>query len=281
MAKLEYVINFDGMDDFHTELYDAETIPDEVLFDLQDVQYESLCADLPRSEWSRAAALTKLGDFRSYRRSRVLPQTLVGKEWNDDQLFTKNQIAVVYDGSNQVVGGAITAYNTSASQAVPKELRPAQCWAKMLTPAQLGRLPGIGDKLNKKYVHLREMYSLPGRQTALEHEDNVIEVSGIPLMGLYYALTERQRSQVVIAHTVVGDPADATFIHSTRAIGMQPHGERSNTLPGYDSEAKLVDVRAKVGGVMGHILIADKARYIITNDNLIRVPKPATRSPRK
>ena len=195
MAETIPVPNFNGMDGYKTIVYDTDVVPDYLWQAAQRVQRESLRALLPAAEQARADSLVKMNDFKTYRDTRVDPNQLVGKGWNDDQLFRRPKFTATFDRSNQLVGGVLTADNSSSRLPLPKSLRPAEYWAKMLLR------PGISVPLlgNRRYVHLREVFTHPDAQENLEDADTAI-VSGIALAGIYYAIAQANHQQLLVAY---------------------------------------------------------------------------------
>ena len=254
------VPNFNDMDGYRTIVYDTEVVPDYIWAAAQKVHRESLRARLPTEEQDRADSLVSMNDFKKYRDTRADPNLLVGNGWNDDQLFRRPKFAATFDRSNQLVGGVLTADNSSARLPLPGALRPVEYWTKMLLRPGVP-VPVVG---NRRYDHLREVFTHPDAQERLETEDDAAVVSGIALAGIYYSIAEANSKQLLVAYGIPTDPVDAELSHATELMGMSETGYRiPHMLPGYVKEDKLVRVQARVGQVMQGIIDMSGAKSAI------------------
>lgn len=248
MSESEPVANFRGLHGFKTVVYDSALVPEDIWVEAQKVHRESLLSRLPSDQSDRADVLVGWGDFNKYKGTRVDPNLLVGNGWNDDQLFRRTKFAAIYDRSSQLVGGVLTADNSSADF-LPKPLRPVEYWAKMLIKPGVP-LPKVG---NRRYFHLREAYTRPDVQPELAVDEDTLVVSGIALAGIFYSVKEANERQRMVAYEVPTDPADSELTAITAILGMSTAGyNRSHTLPGYTDE--LVRVQAPIRNVVSRIL---------------------------
>lgn len=270
MAEQGYVTNLNNMGGMRSVLYDAKAVPGEVWRALQLVQRDSIRANLEEEQWDKADRLVRMQDFKTYRKRRVNPNRQRGRDgWNKKQIFRKPLVAVTFDRSNQVVGGVLTANNTSGSDDLPGPLWRAEAWGKMLTPP--GRdVPKLGGK---RYVHLREAYSHPEAQLPLEVDEGLIVVSGIEVVGAYHSFQERDPRQKATAYRVLGDPADRGMVVLTDALDMQPTGGRPNTIPGFSEGSTLERVQTEIGHLLGQILLMSGAAEAINGVELARVTR--------
>jgi hypothetical protein len=248
MTQPESVVNLNNSQGLETIVWDATAVPDEIWAALQLVHRESIQSRLPQDKWDRAAALTKYDDRRAYRRTRVDPNSLVGQEFNDNQLFSKVLVSVVYDRSNQPVSGVVSANNTSAST-LPPQFSQLECWSKMLTPPGLP-IPRIG---NKCYVHIRESYTHPYAQIPLDVAPDTSVVSALALNALYHSLAYRNKRQPAATNYPAHDLADAQHRELVAAIGMQKTGDSPRTSPGYDPNDRNVRAQLGVSQIMENI----------------------------
>ena len=250
MPERNFTPNLTHMNGLRTVVYDAPAVPPELWLSLQTVELESIKARLPQEEWGRAATLVNLGNLAAYRHTRVNLMSLVGKEWNSDQLHRQAQVTVTFDREDPI-SGILTSNNTSADH-LPKWLRPVEYWAKMLVPPGI-ELPTEPGRMvsHKRHVHVRSAYVMPGVQESLtsgESESPTSEVSGITLVGLYHALGVRHSEQPLAIYPVPDDPADSEMLDLTKAIAAQPTGDsRPNRLPGFRKGSTLQRVQANVG----------------------------------
>lgn len=251
MSAPETVINFNDLDGLRTEVLDAREISDDTWWALQDAHNTSLQARLPLDEWGRAHLAASTHSNFSYRRSRIDPDLLVGNSWVENQLFKDSQIAVVSNAANEVVGGVVTANNTSVNPGLPGLLQPLMLRAKMYTPPGL-HMPVVGGK---KYVHIREAYVRPDAQTPLDirNREGINEVSGIVLLGLWHSLRKRHENQQAAAYVIPKDPMDGELTGIVQVLGMQQTGHRPCTLPGFKENAQLVRVQSRVGDLLARI----------------------------
>lgn len=250
--KRKVVANYNNIEGLRTVVYDElESVPRDIWRQLQRVHHESLLAKLPRSDWSRADHLVRITDLRTYMERRVDPNKQAGQDgWNKEQIFRKPLLAVALDGSTQVVGGVLTANNTSGSKGKSDLIWKAEAWAKMLTPPGL-ELPKVGGR---RVVHLREAYVQPGLQEALDVEDDTTVVSGLTLMGISKSLVRRSPEQWLAGYIVPADPIDSELTDLTWALDMGRTGERPNTISGFKEGTSLVRVAARVGHVIQTIV---------------------------
>lgn len=219
-----------------------------------------------------------MNDFKTYRDTRVNPNLLVGNGWSDDQLFRRPKFAATFDRSNQLVGGVLTADNSSARLPLPEPLRPAEYWTKMLLRPGVP-VPVVG---NRRYDHLREVFTHPDAQEKLETEDDTAVVSGIALAGIYYSIAEANSKQLLVAYEVPSDPVDAELTHATELMGMGEAGyRRLHTLHGYAKEDKLVRVQAQVGQVMQGIIEMPGAKPAIESIQASRVTRKSIKHQEK
>jgi hypothetical protein len=282
MPEARTVINLNNTHGLRVDVWDVKAVPDDIWLALQRVQYESLRSQSPSSEWESIGSIVKMGDFTGYRDTRVNPQLLVGKEWNDDQLFRDPRLAVIYqDGKDvsdqarpQVIGGVIEELNTSNSIkelphpfdnpklveiAKATELR-AKMYAPVLTPI-------IGGK---KHVHLREAYVHPDAQRPLDVDDANV-VNGIVLIGTYMALSRRNSKLGLAVYIMPSEPKDQEMVRLTEAMELElPEGEgREHHITGY--EGKMLDARSQVGQATAAILERDGMKAAIKRTELRRV----------
>lgn len=278
MAETIPVPNFNDMDGYRTIVYDTEVVPDYIWQAAQKVQRESLKALLPAEEQDRADFLVSMNDFKTYRDTRGDPNLLVGNGWNDDQLFRRPKLAATFDRSNQLVGGVLTADNSSARLPLPKPLRPIEYWAKMLLRPGVP-VPVIG---NRRYDHLREVFTHPDAQERLETEDDTAVVSGIALAGIYYSIAQVNPKQLLVAYELPADSVDAELTNATEVMGMSETGyRRPHTLPGYSKEDKLIRVQAQVGQVMQGIMDMPGAKPAIEGMQSSRVTRKSIKHQEK
>jgi hypothetical protein len=278
MAEMEPTENIGDLEGFSIAVYDTEVVPEYIWRAAQNVHRESLKALLPAEQQDRADFLVKANDFPAYRASRVDPNLLVGNPWNPDHIFRRPKFAATFDRSNQLVGGVLTADNSSASSRTPQSLRPAEYWAKMLTPPGIP-IPAIG---NRRHVHLREVFTHPELQARPKAKDEIAVVSSIALAGIYYSITEAHDQQPLSAHIFPTDPADAELTDVSVALGMSETGYRNpHTLPGYLESDKLVSVRAQVEQVMKGILEIPEALSAVDSIQVSRVTKSSVRQDQK
>jgi hypothetical protein len=243
--------NFKDIDGFTTYVYDAEAVPRDLWEKAQLLQRESYRALLTSEDQSQADELVKLNDIDAYVASRVNPNILVGNGWGDNQLFRSPRFAATFDRSSQLVGVVLTADNTSSSLPLPKPLKSAEYWAKMLIKPGLP-VPILG---NKRYDHLREVYTHPDLQEKTNEDDQAFVASSVALLGIYHSLRDVEPEQMLSAYILPADPVDTELTCVTETIGMSETGYRMpNTLPGYSAEDKLVRVQAQVARVMNRII---------------------------
>lgn len=278
MAETTPVPNFSDMDGYRTMVYDADVVPDYIWEAAQRVHRESLRALLPRDEQDRADSLVRMDDFKTYRDTRVNPNLLVGNDWNDDQLFRRPKLAITLDRSNQLVGGVLTADNSSARLSLPEPLRPLEYWTKMLIRPGVP-IPVVG---NRRYYHLREVFTHPDAQEKLETEDDTVVVSGIALAGIYYSITKANPKQMLVAYEIPADPVDAELTHATQLLGMGETGyRRPHTLPNYAKGDKLVHVQAQVGQIMQGIIELPGAKPAIEGVQASRITRKSIKHQEK
>lgn len=244
MAEREFVPNPGNVDGLSITVYDAGAVPKEAWRDLQQVHKENIQARLPNGDWDRAATLVKWTDPDTYRETRINPQLLVGNKWNDWQLHRDPQVAVVTDGSGQIVGGVLTSNNSSAKLLRDKPGWQLEARAKMLIPPVV-KLPTEYGELasGKRYVHLREAYAMPG-----------LEESGIIYGGLIAALETRHAKQVVVAYLHLKDPADGTMVGIADFLEMKADlDEGPDNKPNNLTDKGLLRVHRGIQDIRGRV----------------------------
>jgi hypothetical protein len=232
-----------------TSVYDAAAVPQEVWEGLQDVHHESLKAQLPEERWGEADRLVHLGDPENYINSRVDPNILVGNAFNADQIFRRPLVAVTRDSNGEIIGGVVTADNSSASLPLPSSLRQFEYRAKMALRPGLP-VPLVG---NKRYVHIREVYTHPD---LLDPNDELIHMA--TLSGIYHSLADRRRAQYAAVYVFPRNPIDTELTLVSTRLQMLAAGEQKHALPSYDREDKLIRARRNVGAILD--LIEDTSR---------------------
>jgi hypothetical protein len=272
MADLDAVANFNGLRELNTTIWDASAVPNEVWDTLQQLHKESIRSHLPREDWDRADLLTRQSDPDVYRASRVNPNSLVGHEFRADQLFRRVMVAITHDTSGEPISAMLTANNASASL-LPERLRPAEYWAKMMTPPAIN-IPIIGGK---RYVHIRETYTHPDAQKPFEVPHNILAVGGLSLINLYFSLMQRRPEQPTSAYYASGDPADNELRGLTRILKMHITNESPMTAKGYDRDSKLVRVQEDVRQLLENIIRLPGAAGVLNPRNLNRITNGAIR----
>jgi hypothetical protein len=207
--------------------YEAGLVPYDVWEAAQMITWRTIRNHLGPED-GRADSITRIDDPAGYRASRRDPQSLVGREWNAHQLHRNPRFTGLFDKYNKLVGGVLTAENSSSSLPLPPPLRAVEAWTKYLLPSVL---PGITP--NRRYVHLREVMVDHGIQTKADKCSDA-DSNGVALIGLYYSLVQRKKDQTLTAYAAPDDPADRELTLLTSAIGMHETARlRDSALPGY------------------------------------------------
>jgi len=251
MAEVLFVANDSNTDGVKTDVYRMADVTDDMWRELNVVHIESLQAQLPKEQWDRIDTITKTTDLATYRDRRVHPNTQAGQDgWQEKQIFMRPRIAISRDGSNQIIGAALTANNSSGNSERSKLAWEAEAWGKMIISPYLP----IKKFGGRRYVHLREAYIHPDAQEVIEVEDGTVAISEITLMGIYHLLDIYNLRQKVSAYTAEGDPADRAFEHLTQALGLSKTDDQENTLTGYTGATRVVRAERIVRDVMRTIL---------------------------
>lgn len=277
MAEAVSVPNFSDMEGYRTIVYDTDLVPDYIWQAAQKVQREELRSLLPADEQARADEFVQGDDFRAYRDKRDNPNVLVGAPDgnNADQLYRRTLLAVTFDRSNQLVGGALTADNSSA-RFLPGSLAPIEYWAKMLLR------PGVAVPLigNRRYVHLSDVFSHPDAQGELDVSDDAEVLSGVALNGIYHSLAERNRLQYMVGYNAIEDAADQELTLLSAMLEMKrTDWLRPNSMPKY--HGKKVRVQRQVGEAMDSIMELPGARSAIGGMQVDRVSKKTEKQQEK
>jgi hypothetical protein len=251
MAEVLFVANDNNMEGVTYQIYPTAEVTRDMWRELQAVHVESLQAQLPKQEWGRVDTITNATDLVTYANRRVHPNTQAGQDgWQEKQIFTRPRIAINRDSSNQIIGAALAANNSSGNSEKSKLAWEAEAWGKMIISPNLP-IPKFGGR---RYVHLREAYIHPDAQETIEVEDGTVAVSEITLMGIYHLLDKYNLRQQVAAYTAECDPADRDFEHLTQALGLSKTDHRENKLAGFSAATREIRAAWLVRDVMRTIL---------------------------
>lgn len=282
MSRAEnIVVNFQGMEDFQTFVYDAAVVSDNLSRltswgELQKINLGFLRDGVAEDDQARAGEILHEGDRETYKASRVTPNILRGDGMNKDQLFAAPTVAAMVH-SAFAVGASVTANNTSASESTPKLLKPLEYGIKMVIPPALD-VPKFG---HRRYVALREAYADKSAQPELEVDEGLTVVSGIAVVTTYHALRYRHTDQILTAYLADGDPLDQPMINLINAFGMPTEEVPSGRLKRYTKAERVLRAAKRVGDVMETIEEMDGAQVALEQIPVTRITKRDVKQARR
>lgn len=256
--------NFEAAAGLHTVIWDARALEPEQWNRLHELHALAIAQLMPDDSQT---AVKIAGDPVHYRDTRVDPNMLRGHGFREHQLYTAPHAAVTYDQNNQPIGIVVTVNNSSASRRLPDPLKPAEYWAKMLTPPGLP-LPLVGGK---RYVHLREADAdaqwRPDTMANLADPEIAIALT---LTGLHHTLMARHPRQALSVHLVSDHPADTTMTSVVGLLKMQEKDRSPNRLPNF-AGSEVVSYELPVAQVMQNIEDMPGARDAFAASKIERI----------
>jgi hypothetical protein len=276
MSEQVPVINFNNTEtELYTQVWDATALPDYLWHEAQAVHHLDLLSELRHHNLLKATEMVHIGNLPVYRDRRVDPNTLVGEEFRDYQLFRRPTLTLTFDQAGKVVGGVYMADNTSStlSNISFPDFIPQKTFAKifnletaikMSTPPRLN-LPLVGGK---RYVHLREVYTNPFSQEALNLGQDEPVVSAIALIGIYNSLLYRNERQTLAGYQYPGEPIDRGNIITQNALGMKPDEGKAKP-----NKAGIYQLRAtgSIKAIKDKIIKNDRMADLIDRTSVERI----------
>jgi hypothetical protein len=277
MAEHIPVINFNNIESgLYTQVWDAPAVPDYLWREAQAVHHQDLLAELRHHNLHQATETVHIGDLPAYRDSRVDPNILVGAEFRDHQLFRRPTLALTFDNANKIVGGVYMAENTSSTLSrfsisdylqgdLIEKVFDLEMKVKMAIPPRLN-IPLLGRKI---YPHLREIYTNPYSQEALNLGDDEPVVSAIALLGVYHSLLFKDVHQTVAGYQYPDEPIDRGNINTQNALGMKlDEGEPK------PNKAGIYQIRATTGvkAIVESLVENERMAELIARSSVKRLP---------